>query len=62
MPTAPFTPLTISTAIYVLHVFQRTKRGIATPKLDIDLIRNRFREAERDQRKAELICATSQKF
>jgi phage-related protein len=36
-------------AIYVLHVFQKkSKRGIATPKPDIDLIRSRLAEAERD--------------
>jgi len=36
-------------AVYVLHVFQKkSKRGIATPKPDIDLIRKRFAEAERD--------------
>jgi phage-related protein len=36
-------------AIYVLHVFQKkSKRGIATPKQDIDLIRRRLAEAERD--------------
>jgi phage-related protein len=36
-------------AIYVLHVFQKkSKTGIATPKQDIDLIRRRFAEAERD--------------
>ena len=35
--------------IYVLHVFQKkSKAGIATPKQDIDLIRKRFAEAERD--------------
>ena len=35
-------------AIYVLHVFQKkSKRGIATPKHDMDLIRRRFAEAER---------------
>ena len=34
-------------AIYVLHVFQKkSKRGIATPKSDMDLIRMRFAEAE----------------
>ena len=34
--------------IYVLHVFQKkSKRGIATPKQDIDLIRRRLAEAER---------------
>jgi len=38
-----------ATAIYVLHVFQKkSKTGIATPKQDIDLIRRRFAEAERD--------------
>jgi phage-related protein len=38
-------------AIYVLHVFQKkSKRGIATPKQDIDLIRQRLAEAERDHR------------
>ena len=38
-------------AIYVLHVFQKkSKRGIATPKQDIDLIRKRLAEAERDFR------------
>lgn len=39
-------------AVYVLHVFQKkSKRGIATPKQDIDLIRQRLAEAERDHRK-----------
>lgn len=34
-------------AIAVLHVFQKkSKKGIATPKQDIDLIKNRFRMAE----------------
>jgi phage-related protein len=38
-----------SIAIYVLHVFQKkSKRGTATPKPDVDLIRNRLAEAERD--------------
>jgi phage-related protein len=38
-----------STAIYVLHVLQKkSKRGTATPKPDVDLIRNRLAEAERD--------------
>ena len=36
-------------AVYVLHAFQKkSKRGIATAKADIDLIRKRFAEAERD--------------
>ena len=36
-------------AVHVLHVFQKkSRRGIATPKQDIDLIRRRLAEAERD--------------
>ncbi len=35
-------------AIYVLHAFQKkSKRGIATPKKDMDLICQRLSEAER---------------
>jgi phage-related protein len=35
-------------AIYVLHAFQKkSKRGIATPKKDRDLIRHRLAEVER---------------
>ena len=35
-------------AIYVLHAFQKkSKKGIATPKKDIDLIHRRLAEAER---------------
>ena len=38
-------------AIYVLHAFQKkSKRGIATPKQEIDLIRRRLAEAEQDYR------------
>jgi phage-related protein len=38
-------------AVYVLHVFQKkSKRGIATPKHVIDLIKARLRTAERDHR------------
>ena len=38
-------------AVYVLHTFQKkSKRGIATPKKDIDLIRQRLADAERDYR------------
>ena len=33
--------------VYVLHAFQKkAKKGIATPKRDIELIRRRLREAE----------------
>jgi phage-related protein len=35
--------------VYVLHAFQKkSKRGAATPKADIDLIRQRLRRAEED--------------
>jgi phage-related protein len=35
-------------AVYVLHAFQKkSKRGIATPKNDIELIRQRLAAAER---------------
>ena len=35
--------------VYVLHAFQKkSKKGIATPKPDIDLIRRRLRIAEED--------------
>jgi len=35
-------------AIYVLHAFQKkSKKGIATPKKEIDLIHRRLAEAER---------------
>ncbi|MGB7190904.1 MAG: type II toxin-antitoxin system RelE/ParE family toxin [Acidobacteriaceae bacterium] len=34
-------------AVYVLHCFQKkSKRGIQTPKREIDLIRERLREVE----------------
>lgn len=34
-------------AVYVLHAFQKkSKRGIATPKAEIDIIRQRLRQAE----------------
>jgi phage-related protein len=38
-------------AVYVLHVFQKkSKRGIATPKKDVDLIRNRLKLAEQEHK------------
>jgi len=37
----------IKSAIYVLHVFQKKSRqGIATPKADLELIRERLKTAE----------------
>ena len=39
--------LTLSDAVYVLHVFQKkSKQGIATPQRDLDLIRQRLKQAE----------------
>jgi len=38
-------------AIYVLHAFQKkSTKGIATPTREIELIRQRLAEAERDHR------------
>ena len=38
-------------AVYVLHAFQKkAKRGIATPKTEIDLIHKRLKLAEQDYR------------
>ena len=38
-------------AVYVLHAFQKkAKRGIATPKQEIDLVRRRLRAAEQHYR------------
>ena len=37
----------LAEAVYVLHAFQKkSKRGIATPRSDIELIRRRLRDAE----------------
>ena len=37
----------IGDAVYVLHCFQKkSKQGIATPKPDMDLIRERLKEAQ----------------
>lgn len=36
-------------AVYVLHAFQKkSKQGIATPPRDLELIRRRLADAERD--------------
>jgi phage-related protein len=38
-------------AVYVLHAFQKkSKSGVATPKKELELIRQRLAEAERDYR------------
>lgn len=38
-------------AIYVLRAFQKkSKRGVATPKAEIELIKSRLRAAEADHR------------
>ena len=40
-----------SELVYVLHAFQKkSKKGIATPKADIDLIKRRLRLAEEDHK------------
>jgi phage-related protein len=40
-------------AVYVLHVFQKkSKTGRATPKLEMNLIEQRLREAQRIAREA----------
>jgi phage-related protein len=37
--------------VYVLHVFQKkSKRGIATPKKELELIRKRLKLAEEDHK------------
>ena len=42
-------------ALYVLHVFQKkATRGIATPTREIELVRRRLAEAERDSRERRL--------
>ena len=39
--------------LYVLHVFQKkSKQGIATPKLDVDLIKQRYSLAQEHARNA----------
>ena len=39
------------TAVYFLHAFQKkARRGIATPKQDLDLVRRRLRVAEQHYR------------
>jgi len=39
--------LQLGEKVYVLHAFQKkSKRGIATPKNDVELIRSRYLEAQ----------------
>jgi phage-related protein len=43
-----------ASGIFVLHVFQKkAKKGIATPKTDLDLIRERLKAAEEAAREME---------
>jgi phage-related protein len=43
--------VSIGAAIYVLHAFQKkSKRGIATPRADMELVRNRLRQLQREVR------------
>ena len=42
-------------AVYVLHAFQKkAKSGIATPNKEIDLIRKRLADAERDHKRRQI--------
>ena len=42
----------VKEAVYVLHSFQKkSKKGIKTPLLDINLIKARYKEAEKDHAK-----------
>ena len=38
--------------LYVLHAFQKAKKGVATPLQDIELIRSRLRDAESHYRES----------
>ena len=39
--------LRLTRAVYVLHAFQKkSKRGVSTPRGELDLIRQRLKEAE----------------
>jgi phage-related protein len=41
------TAVQLGRRIYVLHAFQKkSKRGVETPKRDVDLIRKRYAEAQ----------------
>ena len=41
-------------AVYVLHAFQKkSKKGVATPKADVDLIKQRLKAADRESPKGE---------
>ena len=41
----------LESAVYVLHAFQKkSKRGVATPKADLDLIDRRLKEAIADDK------------
>ena len=43
----------LETAVYVLHAFQKkARRRIATPRKDLDLVRQRLKTAERIDREA----------
>ena len=45
--TEPCIPLKFAEAVFVVHCFQKkSKRGIATPKEDMDIIHARLKVAE----------------
>ena len=49
IPIAQFIPSVFGGVLYVLHAFQKkSRKGIATPAHEIDLIKQRLALAERD--------------
>ena len=50
-PSGPSTQVRFGDAIYVLHAFQKkSKKGIATPQKEIELVKQRLAAAERNYR------------
>ncbi|SPF47779.1 hypothetical protein SBA4_3770005 [Candidatus Sulfopaludibacter sp. SbA4] len=46
-PAFFFFPVQLGKKIYVLHAFEKkSRKGIETPKQDVDLIRKRYQEAK----------------
>ena len=54
-PIVPCARVRFSKVVYVLHAFmKKSKRGIKTPRADIELIRRRLRDAEHDYQQQRL--------
>ena len=48
IPTGRCTRIRFKAAVYVLHAFQKkAKRGVATPKQEMDLVKRRLKAAKR---------------